>query len=385
MKRLRVATAFTGGGVCLNRLDPARYEIAWGIEYDPRKAAVYSQNYPTSHMLVSRIQDVDFALLPAVDLWQVSPECKEFSAAKANGKEGPEQISQAAAICRGLRALRPKYFILENVRAYKSYLDPKNKKKRITTESWKMITATLTELGYMWDDKVLNSANFGVPQTRERLILRAVQGELLPHLPAPTRWVGWYEAIEDLIPSLPETTFANWQLERLPDHLGQSFIMRSQNTQQEGGNQTRPESWPAMTITANERPKAFLAASSNQALPRSEDAPAMVTVGTHPPKAFLMGKTKDKYGDGLAVEGESAMTIPATSQGQFKAWLSQGRVVKMTPRALARFMSMLDSYRLPDNNKLACEIIGNGFPSEMARIIFDNLTLAWFEAQGLAA
>jgi hypothetical protein len=29
------------------------------------------------------------------------------------------------------------------------------------------------------------------------------------------QWVGWYEAIEDLIPSLPESSFAPWQLKRL--------------------------------------------------------------------------------------------------------------------------------------------------------------------------
>ena len=36
-----------------------------------------------------------------------------------------------------------------------------------------------------------------------------------------------------------------------------------------------------------------------------------------------------------------------------------GRVVTMTPRALARFQSFPDSYVLPDSKTLAAKIIGN--------------------------
>lgn len=65
----------------------------------------------------------------------------------------------------------------------------------------------------------MNSADYGVAQTRRRLIIRATLNGLLPPLPTPTPWVGWYEAIEDLIPSLPPSQFAQWQLDRLPAGL----------------------------------------------------------------------------------------------------------------------------------------------------------------------
>jgi site-specific DNA-cytosine methylase len=42
----------------------------------------------------------------------------------------------------------------------------------------------------------------------------------------------------------------------------------------------------------------------------------------------------------------------------------------ITPRGLARFQSIPDSYALPeDNPRLACEIIGNGVPSKMYEVI----------------
>jgi DNA (cytosine-5)-methyltransferase 1 len=60
---------------------------------------------------------------------------------------------------------------------------------------------------------------------------------------------------------------------------------------------------------------------------------------------------------------------PAPTQGntdrvgnQPRAWLSFGHVVKMTPRALARFQSFPDWYILPDKASLACTVIGNAVP-----------------------
>ena len=48
-----------------------------------------------------------------------------------------------------------------------------------------------------------------------------------------------------------------------------------------------------------------------------------------------------------------------TVKSNTKAWLEQGKVVMMTPRANARFQSFPDSYILPDKKSLAQKIIGN--------------------------
>ncbi len=55
-----------------------------------------------------------------------------------------------------------------------------------------------------------------------------------------------------------------------------------------------------------------------------------------------------------------------------RAWLSAGRVVKMTPRALARFQSVPDAYVLPDKASLACRIIGNGVAVEAYRRLLES-------------
>jgi site-specific DNA-cytosine methylase len=55
-----------------------------------------------------------------------------------------------------------------------------------------------------------------------------------------------------------------------------------------------------------------------------------------------------------------------------RAVLAQGRVVKMTPRALARFQSFPDWYELPERNALACRIIGNAVPPLLMQRVMEG-------------
>lgn len=64
-------------------------------------------------------------------------------------------------IARIIREKQPKAFVLENVKQLRSHNGG---------QTLSVIMATLKELGYSADWRVLNALNFGVPQTRERII-----------------------------------------------------------------------------------------------------------------------------------------------------------------------------------------------------------------------
>jgi DNA-cytosine methyltransferase len=333
MLKPTVGTYFSGGGIGLAELK-GKVDFAFAVEYDPAISEVYRANI-SDRIITARVQDVDVTKLERVELFQVSPVCKEFSAAKTGGKESAEELGQAVAICRYLDFHKPPYFLLENVRGY------------IKSKSFQMIVVRLTRLGYTCRFSVENSADYGVPQTRERLILRAALDRTLPSLPDYAgRWVGWYEAIEDLIPTLPESKFGDWQLARLPlNKTFQSLLVGNESNRDETDPvlNTRIEHEPAITIKANSRSrvKAILMASANT-------SSTTIRVSNEP---------------SMAVETYKKSCKP-------RAWLSQSRVVQMTPRALARFQSIPDWYKLPDKNVLACTVIGNGIPSRMgARIV----------------
>lgn len=372
MKRFTVGSYFSGGGIGLATIKN-RVDIAFGVEYSPEIAEVYKANIG-DRIIVSRVQDVDVKKLERVDLFQVSPVCVEFSVAKTGGKESAEELSQATAICAYLDYHKPPFFVLENVRGY------------IKSKSFSMIVVKLSRLGYQMRYSVENSANFGVPQTRERLILRAALNGPVPTLGGyVSKWVGWYEAIEDLIPELPDAIFGDWQLARLPENFNSIALLIGNDSNRETETPqviTRTENQPAMTIKANSRShvKGFIVDGKNASqewgkLYRATSEPTVTITSDSRMKAFVVdGKPADN-GRLLTVPNsqEPIYTLTASSDRQpSRAWLSQGRVVKMTPRALARFMSVPDGYNLTGKNSLDCRVLGNGIPSKMGEAIIGS-------------
>lgn len=346
-------------------------EFVYAVEYDAQIASVGAQL--GGHTFISKAEDVDYSTWGALDYLHASPVCKEYSAAKTNGTEGEGDLSSAAAVVRCLEATQPRVFTLENVGAYQH------------GQAFRLIVSWLNHNGYMWHAEVLNAADFGVPQTRRRLILRAVRDALLPTLPPPVKWVGWYAAIEDLIPELPESQFAPWQLARLPGELTESTLFSNLKHTINDSVTMRKTDEPSSTVTAGYRPnwidRAFIVdGQTNDAgaciTVRHSDAP-MYTVSAscdrRPARAFLVSGG-NSYTPILAGDAPSFTlgASPSTATGH-RAWLTTGRVVRMTPRALARFQSFPDWYELPSKASLACTVIGNAWPSLMAKEIVTQL------------
>lgn len=91
-------------------------------------------------------------------------------------------------------------------------------------------------------------------------------------------------------------------------------------------------------------------------------------------KAWLVGQGGHDGGVVNRSGDEPSFTTTANhNQDGIRAWLSQGCVVKMTPRALARFQSFPDDYRLPNSNNLAVRVIGNAVPPLMYQRIAEAL------------
>ena len=88
-------------------------------------------------------------------------------------------------------------------------------------------------------------------------------------------------------------------------------------------------------------------------------------------RAFLVNETSTMEVREAAVPAASQVAAPRNMNQ--KAWLEQGRVVAMTSRALARFMSCPDTYRLPESKKLASTVLGNGLPCLLAQRIMEQL------------
>jgi DNA (cytosine-5)-methyltransferase 1 len=191
---------FSGvGGLDLGA-ERAGYEVRAAVEWDRDAAATMATNFP--HLASSVIQkDIlntsTEEILAAAglrdaeppDLLLGGPPCTPFSKSgfwlewKREGLDPDASLLQAYT--RVLDQAKPRRFVLENVYA----LTYNNKASRPALER---LMREIDDAGYHCRAKVLNAADYGVPQSRPRLFIIGVpKGEPLPDHPKPTHGGLW--------------------------------------------------------------------------------------------------------------------------------------------------------------------------------------------------
>lgn len=115
---------------------------------------------------------IDEAELPEYDLVTYSSPCQDFSIAglQRGGQKGSGTRSSLLWECeRIIRAVKPKYLLMENV---------KNLVGKKFLPCFKAWLRTLEELGYNNYWKVLNAKDYDVPQNRERVFVVSIRKDL---------------------------------------------------------------------------------------------------------------------------------------------------------------------------------------------------------------
>ena len=145
------------------------------------------------------------------------PPCQAFST--AGGRKSLEDTRGNCILefVKKINEIRPRYFVMENVRGLLSAaLSPTGNKKhggdvnsqQTPGSAIKYISSLFEEVGYTISFSLFDSANYGVPQRRERVILFGNRGKKRIPLPQPThsmdgrvtgkKWVTLKEAFKGL-------------------------------------------------------------------------------------------------------------------------------------------------------------------------------------------
>ena len=164
---MKVVSLFSGiGGLDQGFID-AGYDVVWANDFDQYAAHTYNKNNPEGVMHLGDINEIELADIPEHDVLIGGFPCQPFSMmGEQKGFEdtrGTLFFRIAEIINYQIQQNRaPKVIVLENVRRLLTH----DNKKTFAT-----IKRVLEDMGYKVFYTILNSADYGVPQIRNRLFI----------------------------------------------------------------------------------------------------------------------------------------------------------------------------------------------------------------------
>lgn len=180
-KQLTAIDLFCGAGGLTVGLKKAGFKVVAAVEFDPELAKTYKKNHPEVHVIVKDIRDVTakeilkLTGLKKIDLVAGCPPCQGFSKLTDKHHRDDERNQLVSEMTRMVSELKPTVCMLENVPG----LSQRGMPLLGTLEN------TLRDMKYIVNRGVLQMADYGVPQSRRRLVLLAGRGFEIP-LPAAT-------------------------------------------------------------------------------------------------------------------------------------------------------------------------------------------------------
>jgi DNA (cytosine-5)-methyltransferase 1 len=211
---------FAGAGGMTLGFEQAGFDILASVEIDPIHCAIHKFNFPFWTVICKSVEETTGKEIrnssqianQEIDVVFGGPPCQGFSLMGKRSFDDPRN-SLVFHFIRLVVELQPKFFVLENVKGMTV-----GKHKEFIAEIINQFTAS----GYQVDAnyQVLNAANYGVPQNRERLFLLGSRQNIelpkypdkmiFPNLKSPTVW----DALQDLpiIENYPELYQQDWIL-----------------------------------------------------------------------------------------------------------------------------------------------------------------------------
>lgn len=195
---MKIISLFSGAGGLDLGLIQAGNEVVWANDIDKDAVATYRENIG-NHIICDDIKNIDISQIPDADVVVGGFPCQGFSQANRLRTLEDDRNQLYRFFYNTIKVKQPKFFIAENVKGILSLGKG---------EAIKQIVADFEQAGYITSVTLVNMANYGVPQTRQRVIIigqRIDLGkEFLFRFPSPTHdkngnlnpWVSIKQAID---------------------------------------------------------------------------------------------------------------------------------------------------------------------------------------------
>lgn len=205
---MNALSLFSGAGIGEYYLNRIGIDVVVANEIVSKRAQTHDFLYPECKMINDDIRKaevqkrlIDLAKENNVEFMIATPPCQGLSLAGSNKTESslykdPRNFLILSAL-NIFDEVKPNYFIIENVPRFQQMLFPIEERLVSLYELLKQKYGDKYEV----ECDILNAADYGVPQTRQRIVFRIWKKGLLWNLPAKEEPITLKEAIGDL-PSL---------------------------------------------------------------------------------------------------------------------------------------------------------------------------------------
>lgn len=371
---------FCGAGGASLGLKAAGLDVH-GFELWPLACETHRRN--VGPCLEVDLNDVPWEMFKRPDVLWASPPCQPFSAA---GKKLADMDPRdgTPAFLRAVRALQPRLVIMENVKGLTF-------KKNLPYLG--LIVAALEEEGYSVEWRVLNCADYGVPQTRQRLFVIARRAGL-PRWPEPTHAVDGHFGGQGRKKWVTMAEALGWERETAPSYR----TWRGAGMKERHGERPFHDSAtePGPTIAANtyrtlewvhNRPATTVACDPRIGFPGHHDESARSMSEEHGavkltvdeaaalqgfPVRMWAGGLKSGVTAGVQPRDPHEDPAPTSTSGASSTWEhADGSQRKVAPVEAAVFQDFPNGFEFLGKRTDQYRQIGNAVPPIMAKLLVE--------------
>lgn len=194
MKTLEI---FSGAGGLAKGLELSGFEHAAFVEFNRHACDSLAENFDPERVFFGDIKDFDLDSLEQIDVVAGGPPCQPFSLGGKH-KANQDNRDMFPYAIRAIERLAPKAFVFENVKgllrqtfsdyfeyiilrlSYPDFASKKGSNWEVHLEALRNISKSDYCCGKKYDVqfKLINAADYGVPQTRERVVIVGIRSDL---------------------------------------------------------------------------------------------------------------------------------------------------------------------------------------------------------------
>jgi DNA (cytosine-5)-methyltransferase 1 len=280
---MKIVSLFSGAGGLDLGLVKAGHEIIWANDFDTDSCETYKLNIG-DHIVCNDIAKIKLEEIPDCDVVVGGFPCQGFSMANMLRAADDDRNKLYKQFYRIIKTKKPYYFIAENVRGILS-LDNGNVIKKIVKD--------FSDAGYRVKYKAFNTADFGVPQSRMRVIIAGTRKDLPEEkdfqFPEPTHDKTNWVSISKALKGIPEPED---QKSKLKNHIYSKYKITNRNFT--GHRQTDPNK-PSPTILARGNGKGGVCAIQHPENHRRMSVRESASVQTFPLNFEFVGSMGSMY------------------------------------------------------------------------------------------